>query len=167
MEATLAISAMSDLYSQKDSSPSGVSCTFFKINNEWGIKTYRSKEIRDSYYETQKMVAEHGFAPEVGECFEFTIGGEVVYCYITEVAEPLPPARYFELRVKYVAAKETKEEAEEYNDINSKTWNAYSKQIYQTNDAMDYATGWRNHDSHCGNWGLLRGKLVCIDLGND
>lgn len=167
MEATLAMSKLSKLYSQKDSSPSGIACTFFKINGQWGIKTYKSKVTRNKCYDTQKMIAEHGFAPKVGESFEFNVGAETLYCYVTEVAESLYPPNYYELRTKYMANKQTRKESDEYYTLQAEVWDKYRDQIIDTNDCMEVATGWKNLDKHCGNWGLLRGNLVCIDFGND
>lgn len=156
MQATLATNLIQERYSKdKNTSPNGVSCIFFPITSKWGIKTYTSRTTRDKTYDTQDMAADLGFGPEVGEKFDVNIDGEAVFCYITELAETLV----------------NEEVMEKYHNGNYELWDEIAKEyqndIDDLDETMEEKMGWTNQDSHIGNYGFLRGKLVVIDFGND
>lgn len=69
----------------KGRSPHGISCKFIKLDKKWGIKVYIDSRVRNMAFEDQKKMAQHGFAPEVGICFDAGFN----YCYLTEVVETL------------------------------------------------------------------------------
>jgi tRNA A-37 threonylcarbamoyl transferase component Bud32 len=46
---------------------SGVSARYVQINKNWGLKVYQYVEERDKTYRFQKLAAEHGLAPKLGQ----------------------------------------------------------------------------------------------------
>jgi hypothetical protein len=170
MEATLAKSFIESSYSaNRDNSPSGCACTFFKIDDKWGIKTYRRREDRDICYETQWKASSYGLGPEVGERFEFRVDEKTIYCYTTEIAESLYSERYYFLqdflRQNYWDCKLP--EYQEYLDEVDNNEEKYRVEIEATVDDLFDSIGWESCDNHCGNFGYYNGRMVCIDFGND
>ena len=163
MSPNVATLALKKKYSDKANSPKGVACTFFKITSKWGIKTYTNRNSRDDCYDTQSMCAEYGYAPRVGEKFEFKIEDEVLYCYITEIAECLGDP-IMELRFQYKADDTLYDKyITEYAAVEAK----WEDDINELNDLMEDEIGWYCEDFHIFNYGILNGKLVVIDFGND
>lgn len=54
------------------STASGTSCVFVQLTEKTGIKLYATKLERDASYVALSVAAEHGLAPDVGECVEIT-----------------------------------------------------------------------------------------------
>jgi acetyltransferase-like isoleucine patch superfamily enzyme len=75
----------------KNSPPSayseGYHARFLKLNENWGLKVYDNRGIRDKTYRLQKMAAEINRAPQLGQNFELVVGDRILYGYITEVVE--------------------------------------------------------------------------------
>lgn len=149
-----AIKAIESDYSH---SPNGRHAHFVRLDDKWGVKVYKEKEIRNLSYNNQKHASFFGLGPKVGDWFD--VGEAEMYCYITEVADCLcddgepPQADIFFDGEKYAEAVEDVEEflypVEELNELCSKL----------------RGIGLKFYDCHLGNVGYLRGKLVCIDFG--
>lgn len=171
MEATLAKSFIESSYSaNRENSPSGCACTFFKIDDKWGVKTYRRREDRDVCYKTQSEASGYGLGPEVGECFEFRVNEEkTIYCYTTGIAESLYNERYYFLQdfMRNTGWNTYLPEYQEYLDILDKLEEDYREEIEATVDDLFDSIGWESRDNHCGNFGYYNGRMVCIDFGND
>lgn len=130
-------------------SPYGCTCTFMKFDDNWGIKVYDDKRTRDKACERQARMHKVGYAPSVGASFNI---GDDRYCYITELAKPLIDC--------------TKEA--------NTNWSAFSAAFEKENptarkDVDDlvekmYKENYVYCDAHYGNFGMLNGKLVCIDF---
>jgi hypothetical protein len=48
----------------------GSSCYFVPVSETMGLKLYATAQERDASYVAQSIVAEHGLAPDVGECVD-------------------------------------------------------------------------------------------------
>lgn len=114
---------------------------FQRINDQWGLKFYRSENMRDMTYKFQKMAHDIGCAPALGEKFDITMpekdsyGDEVtVYGYVTECIDVL----------------------------------ACDSDDYIHGDAEELLDDLREimdvYDMHDKNIGYLKGRLVAIDF---
>lgn len=80
----------------------GSSCAFVQLTDHTGIKLYATKLERDASWVALGLAAEHGLAPEVGECVEIKGGiaglrrpgwwpeefnPETLYGFLTEVVD--------------------------------------------------------------------------------
>ncbi len=168
MQTALAQTLLKKRFSDRGTSPSGISCVFFKITSKWGIKSYTKAYKRDDAYNAQYDVALNGLAPKVGEKFEIEIEDETIYCYVTEVAESLYSDEYNQLVKKIFRENNyTSEEYNEYEQLYSVLEEEWNEKVLEYDELTEEVCGWRNHDSHLGNYGVLNGQLVCIDFGND
>lgn len=168
MQTTLAQTLLKRRFSDRNNSPSGVSCTFFKITSKWGIKSYTNRSNRDNAYYAQYDVALCGLAPKVGETFEVEIGDETIYCYVTEVAEPIHSEKFTNLIKKIFHEWDcTEEDYDLYERMAFELDEKWSLKIEEYNELTREVCGWDNEDIHTGNYGTLNGELVCIDFGND
>lgn len=130
-------------------SPSGISCYFIKLNDDWGLKVYREKWERDLAYERQNLMAQHGYAPTTGTTFDI---GEK-YCYVTQMAEVLIDDT-IRKRCYYAYADKAME----------LTKAGVNQEIRSLRDKMS-ALGFDPCDDHYGNFARINGQLVCIDFG--
>lgn len=135
---------------KRSDSPRGVSCYFIRINDEWGIKVYKKEAERDNAYARQNHMEKHGYAPKTGVTFE--IGQQ--FCYITEIAEPL---------LKHVVGENSVEHYARFKIMNDNQM--VMQPIYELVKKMELA-GYYMWDAHVGNFGMLKGELVCIDFGD-
>jgi hypothetical protein len=68
----------------------GMYANFKKINDQWGLKFYHSKSMRDKTYHFQMIAHEIGRAPRLGDKFDLkTPDGSNAYGYITECIDRL------------------------------------------------------------------------------
>ena len=168
MQTVLAQTLLKKRFSDRSNSPSGISCTFFKITSKWGIKSYTKQYKRDDAYNAQYDVALNGLAPKVGDKFEIEIEDETIYCYVTEVAETLQTEEYRELVKKiFCESVYSDEDYAKYEQLSNDLEEEWLEKMEEYNELTEEVCGWRNHDCHTGNYGLLNGQLVCIDFGND
>lgn len=91
--------------SGKTSSARGSSCCFIRLTDEMGLKLYGTKLERDASYVALSVAAEHGLAPNVGQCVDLkdmdlaarqrpawwshSFKPETLYGFLTEIATPL------------------------------------------------------------------------------
>lgn len=138
-------------------SPSGVSCFFVPLNEDWGVKVFHSESKRDYAYANQKEAYERfGLAPAVGDTFDLPDDN---YCYITERATPIADDK--EMKDLYEAVGE-----DAYFDAVDKIYEEYSDQMYEVSRTF-WNEGFYWSDDHIFNWGVLKdGRLVPIDFGN-
>ncbi len=134
----------------KKPSPFGVSCKFIKLDDMWGIKVYRNKEIRDNAVMRQTKMYGLGYAPAIGASFDI---GDDKFCYITEVAIPIVDYTPENADKFVIMCRMAEEEYPGIREEVSKLVKNMRKNDY------DY------FDDHYGNFGWLNGKLVCIDFG--
>ena len=128
-------------------------CQFIKIDDNWGMKVYESKCIRDYAWTTQQNMHRVQCAPAVG--IKIDIGHK--YCYLTQVAEPIMECNAHHLHG---------EAYEQWQDEYSKKWHSgVRKNIEEVVDKMR-ANGYKMYDNHLCNYGWLNGQLVCIDFGD-
>jgi hypothetical protein len=172
-----AVETLTKNYSRKHLSPSGVQCSFFKIDNKWGVKVYRKESKRDECFDCQGECAEYGYGPRVGEKFDMNMGDETLYCYVTEIAECLIPQEWFEIvnscrdyAKKYIDTEHWDEELyysliEDGDAIFDPIDDEWDERICELCSDISENVGWAMTDRHAGNFGLLDGKLVCIDFG--
>ena len=134
-------------------SPQGCSCYFVTITPDWGVKVYHRKEERDSSHRLQQMAAVAGVAPAVGVSFDI----DRSYCYLTEIAVPL-----------LNATPEIDEKWSEWEWKISVMMPWLSREIDEVVEDVTTACKLKQRywDTHYGNFGYLRGKLVCIDFSN-
>jgi hypothetical protein len=132
-------------------SPSGCCARFIKINDEIGLKIYENEGTRDKALEDQRKMAALGYAPETGIAFQ--VGCE--YGLVTQVAIPLVQAKL---------------DDEEWYEFNERYRNDVSKlqhlsdekdELVRNMKANGYDISW---DDHWCNFGILNGKVVCIDF---
>lgn len=168
MEATLAKDFIElNFTSKKETSPSGAACTFIQINDEWGIKTYRSENLRDECYKIQSEASEYDLAPPTGNSFN-CIAGYKLYCYTTRVVEMLFTEEYNRLR-EYCEANSWRRGPEydafyvEYDRLEEE----YDPIMRNVSRQLDNSIGWACLDIHLGNFGRYNGDIVCIDFGNE
>ena len=126
---------------------SGSRSSFYKIQRkELGFKTFDCQESALYAYTTQKMMAEHGLAPNVhGEVCKVKVYEYEEWGFATEMAET----------IKY----------------NMKTWyNTIRPKVRKLRDKCD-SLGFEFMDDHCGNVGYVirkgKRKLVVIDTGDE
>jgi hypothetical protein len=124
----------------------GAACNFVPLDDEWGIKAYRSERCRDTAYYNQCRFYEVDEAPRVGDTFE--IGDW--FCYATEVVVPLINEE--ELASLY---DEDEEPLCDYDD--------YADDIRETKERL-HEKGLYYYDDHEGNFGWLNGRLVVLDF---
>lgn len=63
----------------------GRECKYFKLNENEGLKTWKSEWRRDRSYDMQARCYEVGLAPRLGKKLEIeTLGGEILFGYVTE-----------------------------------------------------------------------------------
>jgi hypothetical protein len=139
--------------SYKKKPASGIDCEYIALTKEWGIKTYRHQSTRDEAYLNQARMSGYGYAPRVGIKFDCAGRDWPVekFCYITEVAKVLI---------------ERADEWEHYRNEEKKLLKKQPKlpsKVEQLIVAMEEA-GFDFCDTHYGNFGRLRRKLVCIDF---
>jgi len=144
-----------------DIDSSGQECSFIDMKNGWGIKCYNDKGQADTNYICQKYVASLGMAPKVGKRFTITdpVYGDKYYCHLTEVVELCAP-----YGIKNRFAEEEEYEDEEFEDPVSVA-PYYDERMEWVQNFYD-KTGYEYWDTHTGNFGFLRGILVCIDFDN-
>ena len=133
-------------------SPSGVSCRFVQINEEWGLKLYQDKGNRTDCYEWQKRAAEHGLGPQVGDIVELP-GGEdgFDHGYITQVAELI-----FE---PYTGGPTPEGYYHRFDEVTKQV----RPEMLMLKDEL-LKIGFYFVDDHIQNVGRINGKLVCIDF---
>jgi hypothetical protein len=125
----------------------GSRSSFYKVSRkELGFKTFGCQESALYAYTTQKMMAEHGLAPNVhGEVCKVKVYGYEQWGFATEMAET----------IKY----------------DSRTWfKAIRQKVEKLSDkCSDLGFGFM--DDHCGNVGYVirkgKRKLVVIDTGDE
>lgn len=143
---TLAKKAISNRHLHKIQK--GVASKFIKISESFGVKfsTYDKSEMEGIY---NRQVAAHaiGKGPMAFGFFEF----EGFWCYITEVVTILA----YKFNTPYI------------DEIAEKCANKISKGIKHLCKVLEKKTAFFFHDCHLYNVGSIRGKLVCIDFGNE
>lgn len=136
------------------SSSNGCRCSFYRINDAWGIKLYESERIRDNTYKNQKRASEyvrfncnHGYGPKVGNCFTVEIDGRKMFGYVTECAAATILEMCPELSVfTYIHERE---ELSEFVDVRDEM---------AINDML-------MRDNHIANWAYMPdGTPICIDF---
>ncbi len=137
-------------------SPKGMMACFIKLDKKWAIKLFKYEDIRDETYQNQKIAAEHGLGPDVGETIDFSEDMKYRYGYITEIVETVVP----------------------HEDINndlmdSVMWNDAIKNIelFEEQKILRDKLGDLFHcymtDLHPANLGYKNGQLICIDFGSE
>lgn len=134
--------------SSRRSSPHGVSCHFVKIDNCWGVKVYTDEKERNYSRQRQEKAFFAGLAPSVGDSFD--CGDR--FCFVTEVAKTLVEEE----------DDDTFNECCREVDLANPTLAA---EVEQLCDELKLLFNSEYSDNHYGNFGWLRGKLVCIDFG--
>jgi hypothetical protein len=134
--------------------PCGVSCSFIKLNDRWGIKKYYDKEKRNDNYKRQRHMASVGLAPKVGPKFHFE--DMDIYCYVSEAVQVLIEAESVVINWE----KREREHRAIYDSIEIMGW--IRKAV---NDMM--VAGYQMTDTHAANFGILGNRVICIDFGND
>lgn len=121
---------------------------FQRIDSVWGLKFYRSENMRDKTYKFQQLAAKIKCAPALGQKFDITLperdaygDPRIVYGYVTECIDIL----YYEYHGYEV-------------DVVNEDDLEYIELLRKLSGVMDV------FDMHGGNVGYLRGKLVAIDF---
>ncbi len=83
----------------------GISCVYFALSKNIGVKLYSTQKERDKTHEKQAHAAKYKLAPAAGECFSFQcfwighnpcsapdVRYKVIYGYLTQNAT-MPPKR--------------------------------------------------------------------------
>lgn len=130
----------------KGPSPCGVSSEYISLGNGWGVKMWPHEGERDECYDRQESLARLNFAPNVGE--KIHVGNR--FGYITQEADVL------------VNILETDPYSDEWDYISQQ----YESEINLLTEDVLEATGWNMCDNHIGNFGLIDGQLVIIDVGD-
>jgi hypothetical protein len=124
----------------------GIHASFKKITDQWGVKFYDSKYIRDETYDLQKMAHAIDCAPALGEKFEVnTPRTGTIYGYVTECVVRMGSDK--DENDMYARSEEMKDLPE------------YVELIESLKSIMDV------DDMHGGNVGYLaNGRMVAIDF---
>lgn len=123
----------SQVRSGRTSSARGSSCCFIRLTDEMGLKLYGTKLERDASYVALSVAAEHGLAPNVGQCVDLQdmdlIGRQrpswwsqsfkpkVLYGFLTEIATPLCEDDECENRSEIRSLKRNLEEIFDLDEI--------------------------------------------------
>jgi hypothetical protein len=126
----------------------GVASKFIKFAESWGVKfsTY-SKDSMQYIYNRQVDAHAIGKGPMAFGFFEF----EGFWCYITEVATVLAYKFY----------------ASHADDVCGKVGARLSHAVRHLCKVLEKKMDFSFHDSHLYNIGEIRGRLVCIDFGDE
>ena len=150
---------------------SGAECTFFKLDEKWGLKLYDSEEVRDIAHENHAYFLKYGLAPDLKRKINLPSFIEKRYGYICEVVEVLidPVYVYSFEHFHWNSAYDDFEDADSWNehcdDLINSIMEKYSDEYEELmnklaqNDLM-YS------DDHLGNFGLKNGKMIIIDFDN-
>lgn len=166
---TLKVVTMTDLeissIAQKvTGSPRGISAVFVKVNEKWGVKLFRKPTQRDTVMETQRVFANAGYGPEVGNCVDLPsdVNG-FKYGYFCEIVETCIP--HYGCESKEVRAKLYKLSSEFYEKYGSE-FKIGSKLQKDLQEAYDIV-GFELSDMNPSNLGWKNGKIIPIDFGCD
>ena len=121
----------------------GVHAMFRKLTTEWGMKFFIFQGQRDETWTIQRKLARHGLAPQVGRKFSFRLHNTDFFGYITEIA---------------LVASDLQPDTEDYETF------YYDDNKFHVEQAYRQLMGYYPSDTHDGNFGILRGKLVMIDF---
>lgn len=133
-----------------DVSPCGLSSVFISIDDQWGIKLYRSEIDRDDCYNRQKLCEEFGYAPITGDKIDLPKTA-MPFGYITEKVQ---------VAVEMVEGKENLSEMYQWMRENRCEIDNATEELFD-------ATGWDFVDNHGYNWGYKNNKLIPIDFGDE
>lgn len=117
-------------------SSNGIDCFFYVVDGI-GCKVFKRECARDDSYRMQTILHFYGFAPAVGNCFDFAgPDGELRYGHTTEIAE--------------IVGQADRDGDTLYGDIDDLK-------------ARMRDAGFDFRDDHSGNVGWVDGRMVCID----
>lgn len=148
---------LTELVAKTSLSPGGGSARFIKIDDEWGLKLYRNEETRDNAYSRQGNMSAFGYAPKIG--MKFDVGTE--FGFVTQVAVPLVEGK---LRDK---KGHSQQNWSDYHNVYQAGQQANQHLQPEIDDLVKnmikkgYDISW---DDHYANFGMLDGKVVCIDF---
>ena len=128
-----------------DKSPSGRYCNFIPLDEQWGIKVYKSLPKCRECFEFQHFLSRHDLAPKVGDTI-FRVGG--YSCYATRIAQI--PAEIFDHNdddQRYHARKITEKIKDKLETLQDKI----------------YELGYTWDDGWSPNVGYIDGKLIIVD----
>lgn len=117
----------------------GRDCIYYKLDDNWGVKTYNSLDMRNRCYKMQLIAYKGNCGPAVGIPFEVqNSDGENIYCYITEhIADAFD------------------------EDVNIRKTNGWDELNHRLTDAGIY-----NNDWYSCNYGRrTNGDMLVIDFG--
>lgn len=135
---------------------SGIACTYYKLSDTIGIKSYSSARAAFGNFVHQRQLHKHGITPDcwglssVEVDFKYDDGHSVksmVYAFFTEHAEvicdimdAIPSSCRYEFNSWYIHSRE---------DLMEKV----------------RSVGFEPGDMHSGNFGMLNSEMVAIDIG--
>lgn len=147
-------------------SPSGISAVFIPINEKWAIKLFSSEEKRDDVKETQRIFAEKGFGPDVGDNIDLPeMIDEYQFGYFTEIIKTCVPG----INRLHHTADEYDERQEAWYNFTAKygSEDSVGSEVHNSLERAFKATGITLSDMHAGNLGWKNDKIIPIDFGCD
>lgn len=125
----------------------GSICCFYRLTQEIGIKVYTKRYKAEKTHELQSICAKFGLAPKIYS--RVLSYNNMCYFYFTEIAQ--------HLRTVVPAYKW-------YIDPQDPTFTACTVEVADTKRAL-LNLGLLMDDDIPDNWGVINGKVVCIDFG--
>lgn len=148
----------------RDNSPNGVNALFVPINEEWGFKFYTSPSQARRSKRVHKKFAKLGLAPRVGR----SINMPEIQCF-GYLVEKVEIARNWIMEQFGVTEEDNRNRTNGVWENNMNSMWKMADELECSEEMQELKRNLRNHgfrfsDSHWGNWGWLRGQMVCIDF---
>lgn len=149
----------------------GTCATFIPINEEWGVKLFPDKDVRDESYDRHARMYDLGLAPLYGPKTRVKYNGKLKYGYLCEVVECCDKAVLAHYNIKHNGVCKTTDDLDyfgyctglEYNDFldENEKWGTAELELRKNMER----TGVCCSDKHAGNWGIRKnGQPVLIDF---